>query len=572
MPTVNSIIQRLLPRGSNSSRPGVWAELPLWPPDVFAVCATLVDRSGCYASPRHANGYPDGADGCFFARAGYYDDINGLAQDWRANRLDRLQQYWSVLMDPAHGEVADHDHPTAQTWQDTAIVLMMVADEVCVAMGFAPRPDLEEEKKKRRMFADHYFEQYVRMLDGQASELEYLPHSLCRMVPPGEVCVQPKTITAQAGCTIRSLSHNLSLLPNWGEVKTTWRFAGQSDTKVMNLLAVPFPYRITASSLVPAGTCTGSQNARWFDEKGNRSNFFDLRQDWLDDRGEPIQACRIATFLIDLINQAQREVGVVHAVVLPELALDRPRAKEVAATLARETSLKLFVTGMANQDETSQLPRNSVFACTITGESYLEWVQNKHHRWKLERDQIRRYHLGSSLRPDYNWWERIDLSRRECEFRVFRHGSSLAALVCEDLARINPVQTVIRSVGPNLVIALLMDGPQFERRWSGRYATILADDPGSAVLTLTSLALVRRSNDPGQGEPRQIALWKQAGGRTEELSLPRGAHALLLNLWPDGLTNFTLDGRSDRGTTTNLFLSGVQTITLANPPAWAVVD
>jgi hypothetical protein len=227
---------------------------------------------------------------------------------------------------------------------------------------------------------------------------------------------------------------------------------------------------------------------------------------------------------------------------------------------------------MANQDETSQLPRNSVFACTITGERYLEWVQNKHHRWKLERDQIRRYHLGSSLRPDYNWWERIDLSRRECEFRVFRHGLSLAALVCEDLARIDPVQTVIRSVGPNLVIALLMDGPQFERRWSGRYATILADDPGSAVLTLTSLALVRRSNEPGQGEPRQIALWKQAGGRTEELSLPRGAHALLLNLWPDGLTNFTLDGRSDRGTTTNLFLSGVQSITLANPPAWVVVD
>ena len=94
------------------------------------------------------------------------------------------------------------------------------------------------------------------------------------------------------------------------------------------------------------------------------------------------------------------------------------------------------------------------------------------------------------------------------------------------------------------------------------------------MLTLTSLALVRRSNDPGQGEPRQIAgpLETSGRGRTEELSLPRGAHALLLNLWPDSLTSFTLDGRSDRGNTTNLFLSGVQTITLANPPAWAVVD
>ena len=157
MPTVNSMIQRLLPRGSNPGRPGVWAELPLWPPDVFAVCATLVDRSGCYASPRYANGYPDGADGCFFSGADYYDDINyyddiddlarvGEPTDWTAS-----SSIGPFSWIPRHGEVADHDHPTAQTWQDTAIVLMMVADKVCVAMGFAPRPDLEEEKKRRRI-------------------------------------------------------------------------------------------------------------------------------------------------------------------------------------------------------------------------------------------------------------------------------------------------------------------------------------------------------------------------------------------------------------------------------------
>ena len=50
-----------------------------------------------------------------------------------------------------------------------------------------------------------------------------------------------------------------------------------------------------------------------------------------------------------------------------------------------------------------------------------------------------------------------------------------------------PLRTVIRSVGPNLVIVLLMDGPQLVRRWPGKYATVLSDDPGSAVLTVTSL-------------------------------------------------------------------------------------
>jgi hypothetical protein len=52
----------------------------------------------------------------------------------------------------------------------------------------------------------------------------------------------------------------------------------------------------------------------------------------------------------------------------------------------------------------------------------------------------------------------------------------------------------MNAIGPNLVIALLMDGPQLENRWPARYATVLAEDPGSAVLTVTSLGMVRRSN------------------------------------------------------------------------------
>jgi hypothetical protein len=52
---------------------------------------------------------------------------------------------------------------------------------------------------------------------------------------------------------------------------------------------------------------------------------------------------------------------------------------------------------------------------------------------------------------------------------------------------LRPGADVMNAIGPNLVIALLMDGPQREHRWPGRYATVLADDPGSAVLTVTCL-------------------------------------------------------------------------------------
>ena len=64
---------------------------------------------------------------------------------------------------------------------------------------------------------------------------------------------------------------------------------------------------------------------------------------------------------------------------------------------------------------------------------------------------------------------------------LIRETATLSVLICEDLARYDPVLTVMNAIGPNLVIALLMDGPQLERRWCGRYATALADDPGSSV-------------------------------------------------------------------------------------------
>ena len=43
---------------------------------------------------------------------------------------------------------------------------------------------------------------------------------------------------------------------------------------------------------------------------------------------------------------------------------------------------------------------------------------------------------------------------------------------------------------------LLLDGPQLTSRWAARYASVLADDPGSAVMTLTSYGMVQRSRPP----------------------------------------------------------------------------
>ena len=109
-------------------------------------------------------------------------------------------------------------------------------------------------------------------------------------------------------------------------------------------------------------------------------------------------------------------------------------------------------------------------------------------------------------------------------------------------------------MGPNLVIALLMDAPQLRTRWPARYATVLSEDPGSAVLTLTSRALMRRqqlihekSGAPSPNMNHQaIALWRDSyWGDTKELDCPPDCQAIWLKLWSSEVTDASLDGRGD---------------------------
>jgi hypothetical protein len=187
----------------------------------------------------------------------------------------------------------------------------------------------------------------------------------------------------------------------------------------------------------------------------------------------------------------------------------------------------------------------------------------------LDAAQVRRYHLGHRLDPGVRWWEEIDVSGRTVKFTVFRPGMSVAALVCEDLARSDPVHPVLRAIGPNLVLCLLMDGPQLQARWPGRYATGLAEDPGSAVLTVTCLGMVRRSSDPGDANKHSVALWKEPGGQARELVLPAQHHGLLLSITSCEEENWTLDGRSDGFASRCLSLGAVHALRHPKPPKWA---
>jgi hypothetical protein len=118
-----------------------------------------------------------------------------------------------------------------------------------------------------------------------------------------------------------------------------------------------------------------------------------------------------------------------------------------------------------------------------------------------------------------------------------------------DLARQEPVTEVVRAVGPNLIFALLMDGPQLKSRWSSRYASVLAEDPGCSVLSLTSLGMSRRSQGgtPGNDQSHTIALWRDPIYGERELSLNNGDDACVLSLVCKTKQEFTIDGRGDGG-------------------------
>jgi len=139
---------------------------------------------------------------------------------------------------------------------------------------------------------------------------------------------------------------------------------------------------------------------------------------------------------------------------------------------------------------------------------------------------------------------------------------TVSPLICEDLARQHPIADVMRAVGPNLVIALLMDGPQLPSRWPARYATVLADDPGSSVLTFSSLGMVLLSKPPNSHQKcRTVALWKDAkSGAPVPIELPEGASGILLTLSVQYMEEWTADGRSDDKTTGYPILAGIHPV------------
>jgi hypothetical protein len=499
----------------------------IWPPDVFALVDRVLDASEAYrfvVSPPAGTKLTPMADVARVVATAWWEWLD----DTRPEPPEGLAKWWNVVRDAS--EVSIHALSAGAEWQviEALLGLHAAADEACAGLGTAtaapPGPGCSFRAAARELLAER----------GSVSRIS---SSVLRVLPRCRANV--------GGISIRSLSRNVFV--SGPQVDVEWHRMLSTPTGVSypeahaNGLLLPWPLRVRARDFhsVPYSLPhMGPAEVGFFAFDPAEQLDFDL--------------------VDGVLRAAIDEAGTVDFVFLPEAAVT-PAEIEPLEALLGTYGVWCLIAGVREAPDEECLGRNWVHVGIRQEVVWRHAVQHKHHRWRLDGRQIGQYHLGGALMPTMRWWEAVSVPRRSLQI-IDQGAVTIVPLVCEDLARLEPVAELVRSVGPSLVVTLLLDGPQLSSRWTARYASILADDPGSAVCTVTSYGMARRCRPPGCAPSRVVALWKDASGELTEIELDDGAEAVLIatNLVVGGTV--TADGRRHPGTTSTLTLAAMQSI------------
>lgn len=504
-------------------------ELLEWPPDLFALTDVILERTEAYRfvlSPPSDLEWPPSL---FPSWSDAVEEAGRQWSIWIENRQsafpELLAEEWSIFREQTRMPLDDLAEGRDWRMCKALLTLHAIADEACAGLGMA----LDRSDGKACLYRAH-----GRELLGRRGSLARISTHFLRVLP--------KVRTPPNGTSLRSFSryasvHGPGVEARWHKVPVRRSGTGPS-ARHANLLLLPWPLRVRESDFRPLEGSVQRMNKEPF-------GFFEFAP------SEKLDLDLVARMIV----AARDEVDSVDGVLLPESAVDEGEINNLEALLDHH-GVAMLVTGVRQRSQPGQLPGNWVHIGTSsrlekgvslpgsTGEQWFHIRQNKHNRWLLDEGQILQYHLGGALHPHVHWWEATNVPRRTVHF--IEHGDEivLAALVCEDLAQIDSVAEVIRSVGATSVITPLLDGPQLGSRWAARYASVLADDPGSAVLTLTSYGMVQRSRPPGRDASTVVALWKDPVRGLREIPLEPGAQGVLLTLCGARTTRRSADGRS----------------------------
>jgi hypothetical protein len=538
---------------------------------LFAIAGSLLRRTGAYrqvfqtpqAFPRFRKSTPDAEwwDQARRAGAAWRQALDSKlqhtagVQDLRALIPAHISAWWKVLEGAASqqlGMFATQSTPVRSRHVGSqrirpgldpvraAICLVIAADEACSGVGLARREEGAEGPESKPFLSALQI-----VLESEIQDFR----TLCLTVLPDLMVVLPKQHTPQTGLTFRSMSHHLALVPA-GEIRARWyEQRPKADPSIYNLLLLPWPLEVHSNDFLSTTPLVKGDEAPY--------HLFDYQP------RDHTYEHRVSRWVERAIRQANRIGGPVKVIVMPESALNLREYSQVEKVAARAGVMLIAGVRVSSAESDSGGPNN---ACMIQTRGLLKtgsvssavlalsrFYQSKHHRWCLDRTQILQYGLGNRLPATGKLWENIALPERTLHFICMGPWMTWCALICEDLARQEPAAEVVRAVGSNLVIALLMDGPQLLNRWSARYATGLAEDPGSSVLTFTSLGLLKRSrplselNNENFQPNRTIALWRDAFSEPQEIRIGPQDTACILSLACRSEEEFTADGRGDGG-------------------------
>ncbi len=549
--------------------PVEWMERLEHPADVFALSAAVLRRSGAYTR------VVDSGPGKSLPLRSM-DEIQQAVTEWRAwlNSTQRngpetpvkISEPWTRLWEKRKSRLFDiaEDSELLAALVDS----VTIADELSQGCGLPIRHDLDQK--------------YDFLLRDGWKQLEpkQFGSTLCSdAIDPRAARVLPKLHTPTSGLTLRSFTHNLALCET-DEVQPRWFMVPGARGNPMNqhhvnLLVVPWPEVTMPSQITKSERFDkelGAGGAMSGRHGGRDSSYFEYN---LEEKGS-----EAAEKLDALCEETVKRLGSLDGVVLPELALTWEDYRLVRKRVLSRSCL--FVSGVSQKGGDGE-PNENFMCVDVPLSKYhaIHFRQGKHHRWRLDGRQIRNYGIGARLNPAASYWEDISISDRRLLLFVLRPWLVTSVLICEDLARNDPVGELLRSVGPHLVIALLMDGPQLSNRWPSRYASTLADDPGSSVLTVSSLGMVGLSRLDTKSKPsRTVAMWKDAySGESRELDIADGASALALTISVEHKEEVTADGRSDGGTAAFPVLTGFHSIHLPEQPSerlridpWQIIE
>lgn len=439
--------------------------------------------------------------------------------------LDELTQLFGLADKP----LRELEHEREWTALCNVLTLHAIADESGAHVGLGRKPP--------KKFAGYVL---------RANDM-LVVHGTLSSFEASRVRILPKLRTPQTGISIRSLS--LYTAYTRCEVSTKWR-RSQIPVELhhrtrLRLLLFPWPFEIKSTDFVAKPGSLDNMNT-------DRYGFFDY-----DPRYSREDLQRKFT---QTLTAALHATSEINAVVLPECALTDAEYEWMWNECVTNGIYMLLAGVRGEKRNEARLQIGNPKAGAKPGKPD-SLVQHKHHRWCLDGSQINNYRIGDSLSPAMSWWEHMDLHERELTFVAINDSLTFCHLICEDLARIDPVAQVVRAVGPTFLIALLLDGPQLKGRWPGRYSSVLADDPGTSVLTLTSLGMAERSlPNPSVPPNRTIAFWKDARYGDREILIDDTASAVVLTVWLEKAKEFSADGRNDDGEAGRLIFGGTQQV------------